>query len=110
MLDGFEHRVVAWDEVGELEGTGIVHIAPGCGAEDHALGKRLGLPIIAPLTEDGIFLDGFGFLTGRDVRDVTEPVVDAPAPRRPLLPPRDLPAPLPPLLALRHAARLSPRR
>ena len=75
VLDGFEHRVVAWDEVGELEGTGIVHIAPGCGAEDHALGKQLGLPMIAPLTEDGIFLDGFGFLAGRDVRDVTDPVV-----------------------------------
>src|SRR5438105_4528933 len=25
------HRVVAWDAVGEAEGTGIVHIAPGCG-------------------------------------------------------------------------------
>ncbi len=35
----YEHRVVAWDEVGEEEGTGIVHIAPGCGAEDFALGK-----------------------------------------------------------------------
>ena len=36
---GYEHRVVAWDEVGEDEGTGIVHIAPGCGAEDYQLGK-----------------------------------------------------------------------
>ena len=25
----YEHRVVPWDEVGEDEGTGIVHIAPG---------------------------------------------------------------------------------
>src|SRR5256885_12791266 len=31
------HRVVAWDEVGETEGTGIVHIAPGCGAADFQL-------------------------------------------------------------------------
>jgi len=72
----YVHRVVPWDEVGEEEGTGIVHIAPGCGAEDYALGKSLGLPIIAPLDESGIFLDGFGFLTGRDVRDVTDPIVD----------------------------------
>ena len=36
---GYGHRVVAWDEVGEEEGTGIVHIAPGCGAEDYELGK-----------------------------------------------------------------------
>ena len=72
----YEHRVVAWDEVGEEEGTGIVHIAPGCGAEDHALGKALGLPMIAPLDESGIVIDGFGSLTGRDVRDVTDPIVE----------------------------------
>ncbi|MEO7667205.1 MAG: class I tRNA ligase family protein, partial [Dehalococcoidia bacterium] len=72
----YRHRVVAWDEVGEEEGTGIVHIAPGCGAEDYALGKSLGLPVIAPLDESGIFIDGFGSLTGRDVRDVTDPIVE----------------------------------
>jgi len=72
----YEHRIVAWDEVGEAEGTGIVHIAPGCGAEDFSLGKALGLPIIAPLDESGIFLEGFGSLTGRDVRDVTDPIVE----------------------------------
>ena len=72
----YVHRVVPWTEVGEAEGTGIVHIAPGCGAEDHVLGKALGLPIIAPLDESGIFIEGFGSLTGRDVRDVTEPIVE----------------------------------
>ena len=65
-----------WDEVGEEEGTGIVHIAPGCGAEDFQLGKALGLPVIAPIDESGIFVDGFGQLSTRDVRDVTEPIVD----------------------------------
>ncbi|MBA2299746.1 MAG: class I tRNA ligase family protein, partial [Chloroflexi bacterium] len=74
--EGYEHRVVAWDEVGEAEGTGIVHIAPGCGAEDFQLAKALGLPVIAPLDESGIVLDGFGTLSGRDVRDVTEPIVE----------------------------------
>ena len=72
----YVHRVVPWDEVGEAEGTGIVHIAPGCGAEDFQLGKRLGLPIIAPLDESGIVVAGFGSLTGRDVRDVTDPIVE----------------------------------
>ena len=71
-----EHRVVAWDEVGEDEGTGIVHIAPGCGAEDFALGKKLGLPVIAPLDESGIYVEGFGPYSGRDVRDVAEPIVE----------------------------------
>ncbi|HET9083974.1 MAG TPA: class I tRNA ligase family protein [Candidatus Limnocylindrales bacterium] len=73
---GYEHRVVPWDEVGEEEGTGIVHIAPGCGAEDFQLGKSLGLPVIAPIDESGIFLDGFGSLSHRDVRDVTDPIVE----------------------------------
>ena len=72
----YEHVVVPWTEVGEEEGTGIVHIAPGCGAEDFQLGKSLGLPVVAPLDEAGIFLDGFGNLSGRDVRDVAEPIVE----------------------------------
>jgi isoleucyl-tRNA synthetase len=72
----YEHRVVPWSEVGEDEGTGIVHIAPGCGAEDFQLGKSLGLPVVAPLDESGIFVDGFGQLSGRDVRDVSEPIIE----------------------------------
>ena len=73
---GYEHRVVAWDEVGEEEGTGIVHIAPGCGAEDFQLGKSLGLPVVAPIDESGIFFEGFGSLSHRDVRDVADPIVE----------------------------------
>jgi isoleucyl-tRNA synthetase len=72
----YEHRVVTWDEVGEEEGTGIVHIAPGCGAEDFALGKKLGLPMIAPLDENGVVVPGFGAYSGRDVRDVADPIVE----------------------------------
>ena len=71
----YVHRVVAWDEVGEDEGTGIVHIAPGCGAEDFQLGTSLGLPVVAPLDENGIVVEGFGALSGRDVRDVAEPII-----------------------------------
>jgi len=72
----YEHRVVLWDQVGEEEGTGIVHIAPGCGAEDFQLGKSLGLPTIAPLDENGVVLPGFGPYSGRDVRDVAEPILE----------------------------------
>ncbi|MDA1349867.1 MAG: isoleucine--tRNA ligase, partial [Chloroflexi bacterium] len=73
--EGVEHRVVAWDEVSESEGTGIVHIAPGAGAEDFALSKELGdLAVIAPLDELGNFVDGFDWLTGKSVYDVKEPI------------------------------------
>ncbi len=64
------HRVILWDEVGEAEGTGIVHIAPGCGAEDFQLGKENNLPKIAPLDEEGVFVAGFDWLTGKAVSDV----------------------------------------
>ena len=52
-LPVFEHNIILWDEVGEAEGTGIVHNAPGCGPEDYKLGKAHGTPFVAPLNEDG---------------------------------------------------------
>jgi isoleucyl-tRNA synthetase len=63
------HRVLPWDAVSEAEGTGIVHIAPGCGKEDFALAKEQGLVPLAPLDEVGIFLDGFGELEGQSALD-----------------------------------------
>jgi isoleucyl-tRNA synthetase len=68
------HRVVLWDVVGEEEGTGIVHIAPGAGAEDFQLGRENHLPIIAPLNEEGEFLEGFGWLSGMHVSEVADPI------------------------------------
>jgi isoleucyl-tRNA synthetase len=62
---GVEHRVVAWAEVSDEEGTGIVHIAPGCGQEDFALSREFGLAVIDPIDEFGRFRDGFGWQSGR---------------------------------------------
>ncbi len=70
------HRVIGWDEVGEEEGTGIVHIAPGCGAEDFQLSKEFDLPVVAPLSGDGKFLSGFGWLEGMSVMEVAAPIFD----------------------------------
>jgi isoleucyl-tRNA synthetase len=63
------HRVIAWKDVGETEGTGIVHIAPGCGKEDFVLGREERLPPVAPLDEEGRFLPGFGELQGKSAVD-----------------------------------------
>jgi isoleucyl-tRNA synthetase len=70
------HRIILWDEVGETEGTGIVHIAPGCGAEDFQLGRQYHLPLVAPLDEEGYFVEGFGWLTGRQVSQVASPIFE----------------------------------
>ena len=51
------------------EGTGIVHIAPGCGDIDHQLGIAAGIVGIAPLGEDGRFIEGFGEFTGHEATD-----------------------------------------
>jgi isoleucyl-tRNA synthetase len=69
------HRVILWDEVSDAEGTGIVHIAPGCGAEDYQLHQQYQLPVVAPLDENGVYIDGFGWLTGKHVTEVTDPIV-----------------------------------
>ncbi|MDP9237771.1 MAG: isoleucine--tRNA ligase [Chloroflexota bacterium] len=66
---GIEHRVIAWDEVSDEEGTGIVHIAPGCGKEDFALSKEFGLAVIAPVDDEGVYVDGFGPLTDTAVTE-----------------------------------------
>jgi isoleucyl-tRNA synthetase len=71
------HRVILWEDVGEEEGTGIVHIAPGCGAEDFELGQEHGLPTIAPLDEEGVFVEGFGHLTGTNVSESPQRVFES---------------------------------
>jgi isoleucyl-tRNA synthetase len=61
---GVEHRVIPWEEVTLDEGTGIVHIAPGCGAEDFELAGVRDLPVLLPVDEGGHFYDDFGWLHG----------------------------------------------
>ena len=71
-----EHKIVAWEDVDAEEGTGVVHIAPGCGVEDNELGKRLGLPEVMPVDDMGIILPGFGFMTGKNTSDVANDVFE----------------------------------
>ncbi len=73
---GVVHKVVPWDEVGEKEGTGIVHIAPSCGEEDYQLGKKLGLKILDSALDDfGVYNHGYGWQTGKSVMKTKEEIV-----------------------------------
>lgn len=70
------NKIVAWDLASGEEGTGIVHIAPGCGAEDFDLGKKEKLPAISPLDEAGIYREGFGEFSLRKYTDVNAAVIN----------------------------------
>ena len=71
-----QHRVIdpGKDKIGNDivvsgEGTGIVHMAPGCGDIDHKVGKDKGLINIAPLDEEAKFMNGFGWLENKSATD-----------------------------------------
>jgi isoleucyl-tRNA synthetase len=72
---GVEHRVIPWDEVSMEDGTGIVHIAPGCGAEDFDLAGDHGLPVLAPVDESGRFYDDYGWLHGLSTVEAAEQII-----------------------------------
>ncbi len=70
-----EHRVIPWDEVSLDEGTGIVHIAPGCGGEDFELSKVHDLPVLMPVDESGRFYDDYGWLHGLSTVEASEQII-----------------------------------
>jgi len=73
---GSPHKVVLWDLASEEEGTGIVHIAPGCGAEDFDLGKKEKLHAISPLNEAGFYKEGFGEFSLKKYSEVNRKVLE----------------------------------
>ena len=100
------HRVIGWDDVALDEGTGLVHIAPGCGTEDFELSKVEDLPVLMPVDESGRFVPAYGWLAGRAAHDVAGEVIADLRSRGPARRGgRDHP-PLPRVLALPHAADL----
>ncbi|MBN1413428.1 MAG: isoleucine--tRNA ligase [Spirochaetales bacterium] len=71
----YRHTVIPWNEISEEEGSGIVHIAPGCGAEDFILGREFKLNAIAPIDEEGVFIKGFDWLEGKHASTVAPDIV-----------------------------------
>ncbi|HUJ54532.1 MAG TPA: isoleucine--tRNA ligase [Gaiellaceae bacterium] len=75
--EGVVHRVIPWDEVSLDEGTGIVHIAPGAGAEDFELSRIHDLQVLTPIDESGRMLPGYGSLEGMTTEEVVVPVIES---------------------------------
>src|SRR5438045_5932804 len=59
-------------------GTGAVHVAPGHGADDYALGIANNLPILSPVDDHGRLTDEAGLpnLTGKYVFDANRDIVE----------------------------------
>ncbi|HEY5296226.1 MAG TPA: isoleucine--tRNA ligase [Gaiellaceae bacterium] len=70
-----EHRVIPWDDVAMDEGTGVVHIAPGCGGEDFELSRVHDLPVLTPVDEAGRFYDDYGWLHGTSTVEAAEQII-----------------------------------
>ncbi len=67
-------RVIAADFVTLDAGTGIVHVAPAFGEDDHEAHRRIlrehaGVPLFCAVKPDGTFIDAFDRYAGRWVKD-----------------------------------------
>jgi len=73
-----EVTVFTADFVTMDSGTGLVHIAPGHGADDYALGMEHKLPILSPVDDHGRFTEEASLpnLTGKYVFDANRDVVE----------------------------------
>ena len=66
--------VINADFVTLEDGTGIVHIAPGYGADDYEAGKEHGLPVLQAVEANGIFTSQGGKYAGMFIKDA-DPVI-----------------------------------
>ncbi len=69
------HRVIPWSEVTLDQGTGVVHIAPGCGAEDFELSGVHDLPVLNPVNEAGAFYPEYGWLAGKRTDEARQEII-----------------------------------
>src|SRR5688572_12699471 len=75
-LFGHECPVVGAEYVTIEDGTGLVHTAPGHGAEDYETGLRYKLPILSPVDEGGFFTDEAGPWKGQRVFDANPKIIE----------------------------------
>ncbi|MFD2796431.1 isoleucine--tRNA ligase [Promicromonospora vindobonensis] len=71
------HVVVLADYVTTTDGTGLVHLAPAFGADDLAVCRANGLPIVNPIGTDGAFLPDVPLVGGVFFKDADPILIDA---------------------------------
>jgi isoleucyl-tRNA synthetase len=70
------HYVGVADYVTVEDGTGLVHQAPAFGADDLAVARRYGLPVVNPVKPDGHFADDLPLVGGMFFKDADAFIVD----------------------------------
>jgi len=75
-LDDLQVPGVLADYVTLEQGTGVVHTAPGHGADDFYTGQRYGLDTYAPIDDDGRFIEGLPDYLGKNVFQANEPIIE----------------------------------
>jgi isoleucyl-tRNA synthetase len=69
--------IVLANYVSVADGTGLVHTAPGHGAEDYQTGRSYGLSVVSPVDESGRFTaEAPDWLTGKQVFAANRPIID----------------------------------
>jgi isoleucyl-tRNA synthetase len=68
-------RILTADFVSTEDGTGVVHIAPGFGEDDCALGKANGLPVECPVDDEGRFTAAVPDYAGREVKEADSDII-----------------------------------
>jgi isoleucyl-tRNA synthetase len=70
------HYVGVADYVTVEDGTGLVHQAPAFGADDLAVARRYGMPVVNPVQPDGHFTDGLALVGGMFFKAADPFIVD----------------------------------
>lgn len=59
--------IILGDHVTAEAGTGVVHTAPGHGADDFRVGVKYGLPVLNPVDDGGLFTEDFAEMKGINI-------------------------------------------
>ena len=69
--------VILGEHVTTDAGTGLVHTAPGHGADDFVVGQQYDLDPVSPVLDNGLFRDDLPVVGGVHVAKANEPVIEA---------------------------------
>ena len=68
--------VILGEHVTDEDGTGLVHTAPGHGADDYIVGMKYNLEILSPVNEEGFLTEEAGEFSGLFYNDANPKIVE----------------------------------